>query len=351
VGDGREIARVARPYVGPGFSAACGALVLGTSLALAGSSSDPPLSRFEYSEPHMGTTFAIVLYARDSTQASGAARAAFARIAELDRRLTDYDDDSEAARAAREAVDRPVRVSDDLYRVLSRARAMSIRTGGAFDVTIGALTHVWRRARRQSELPDPDEQEVARAASGFALLRLDPEARTIRIAPPGVRFDFGGIAKGDAADRALETIRQAGVPRALVAAGGDVAAGAPPPDARGWHVSIAAFDGRTPPTPAVTVSHAGVSTSGDAEQWVEADGVRYSHILDPRTGRPLTGRRQATVVAPDATTSDMLATALCVLPAAEAVTLADGMPGTAAMRGTTDGSGPVEWVFSRRWPR
>jgi thiamine biosynthesis lipoprotein len=146
-------------------------------------------------------------------------------------------------------------------------------------------------------------------------------------------------------------MREAGVPRALVAAGGDVAAGAPPPGASGWRVSIAPFDGHTPPMPAVTVSHAGVSTSGDAEQWVELNGVRYSHILDPRTGRPLTGWRQATVVAPDATTSDMLATAICVLSPAEAVTLADGMPGAAAMRGTTDGSGPVEWVFSRRWPR
>jgi FAD:protein FMN transferase len=345
MGDGREVA-CSTP------ARACGAIALLVcgALALAGSS-DPPLSRFEYSEPHMGTTFAIVLYARDSARASAVARAAFARVAELDRRLTDYRDDSEASRAAREAVNHPVRVSDDLYRVLSRARSMSVRSSGAFDVTIGSLTHVWRRARRQSELPDPREEEAARATSGFARVRLDPESRTLRIAPPGVRFDFGGIAKGDAADRALETMRHAGVQRALVAAGGDVATGEPPPGASGWHVRIAPFDAHTPPTPAVTVSHAGVSTSGDGEQWVEVNGVRYSHILDPRTGRPLTGRRQATVVASDATTSDMLATAICVLSAAEAMALTDGMPGAAAMRGTTDGSGPVEWVFSRRWPR
>ena len=168
---------------------------------------------------------------------------------------------------------------------------------------------------------------------------------------PGVRFDFGGIAKGDAADRALETMREAGVPRALVAAGGDVAAGAPPPGASGWHVRIAPFDGHTPPTPAVTVTMPACPRLATQNSGSRLNGVRYSHILDPRTGRPLTGRRQATVVAPDATTSDMLATALCVLSAAEAVTLADGMPGTAAMRGTTDGSGPIEWVFSRRWPR
>jgi thiamine biosynthesis lipoprotein len=244
-----------------------------------------------------------------------------------------------------------VRVSEDLYRVVARAQAMSVRTGGAFDVTVGALTHLWRRARRQSEAPDPGEQQSARAASGFGLVRLDPDARTIRIARAGVRFDFGGIAKGDAADRALETLRDAGAPRALVVAGGDVAAGAPPPGASGWHVGIAPLNGHMPPTPSVTVSHAGVSTSGDAEQWVELNGVRYSHILDPRTGRPLAGRRQATAVAPDATTSDMLATALCVLSPVEGRALVSGMPNTAAMRGAADGDGPVEWVFSPRWPQ
>jgi FAD:protein FMN transferase len=336
--------------VGRGFSPALAALAACASLALA-SPSAGPLTRFDFSEPHMGTTFAIVLYASDAAQASRAARAAFARIAELDRRLTDYRDDSEAMRAAREAVGRPVPVSDDLYRVLSRAHAMSLRTGGGFDVTVGALTHLWRRARRQSELPDPGEQEAARAASGYALVRLDPGARTVTITRAGVRFDFGGIAKGDAADRALGTMREAGVPRALVSAGGDVAAGAPPPGTAGWRVRIAPFGGRPPPTPAVTVSNAGVSTSGDAEQWIERDGVRYSHILDPRTGRPLTGRRQATVVAPDATTSDMLATALCVLSPADGVRLVDGMDRTATMRGTTDGHGPVEWVVSRHWPQ
>jgi thiamine biosynthesis lipoprotein len=322
------------------------------ALGLAAAAPAPRLSRFEFSQPHMGTTFTVVLYASGARRAARAADAAFARIAGLDARLTDYDTDSEAMRITREAVLRPVPVSDDLYRVLSLAQGMSVRTGGAFDVSVGPLSQLWRRARRQAELPDGREVDAARAVSGSALVRLDAASRAVMLRRAGMRLDFGGIAKGYAADRALETLRARGMKRALVAAGGDVAVGDPPPGERGWRVAIAPFDSRTPaPIRWVTLARAGVSTSGDAEQWVEVAGVRYSHIFDPRTGRPVTGRRQATAVARDATTSDMLATTLCVLDTDEGLRLADGTPGAAAMIGVSEGGNPVRWAVSRNWLR
>lgn len=325
------------------FLAACALLTLAAAHA--------PLTRFEFSEPHMGTTFTVVLYAGDAGQAARAAGAAFARIAELDARLTDYRDDSETMRITKEAVGRAVRVSDDLFRVLAAAQAMSVRSGGAFDVTVGPLSHLWRRARRQSELPDPSGVAAARQVSGAALVRLDPAARSVSLARAGMRLDFGGIAKGYAADRALEMLGGARVERALVAAGGDIAVGEPPPGERGWRVAIAPFDSRTPAaTAALTLAHAGVSTSGDAEQWVEIGGVRYSHIFDPRSGQPLTGHRQATAVARDATTSDMLATTLCVLAWSDGLQLVENTPGSSAMIGVAEGAGPVQWTFSRGWP-
>ena len=312
--------------------------------------SAPPLSHYEFSEPHMGTTFTIVLYAADRTQAAHASRAAFARVAELDARLTDYRDDSEAMRVSREAVGRAIPVSNDLFRVLSMAQTLSARTGGAFDVTIGPLSHVWRRARRQSELPAEAEVQAARQASGYRLVRLDASARTVRLATPGMRLDFGGIAKGYAADRGLEAMRAEGVSRALLVAGGDVAVGDPPPGERGWRVAIAPFDNRTAaPVTSIVLANAGVSTSGDAEQWVEIGGIRYSHIFDPRTGRPLTGQRQATVVARDATTSDMLATTMCVLGPRAGLRLANDTPGVAAIVGVRSAGLRVQWAASRRW--
>jgi FAD:protein FMN transferase len=341
VGDGRQVAPL-----GHGIAAAFVACV---SLALAAAGPGPALRRFESSEPHMGTTFTVVVYAADAARAARASGAAFARVAGLDARLSDYRQTSEAMRLTRDAVGRKVRVSDDLYRVLSLSLAMSRRTGGAFDATVGPLAHLWRRARRQSELPQLSDIEVARAASGSALVHLDEASRSVRLARAGMRLDFGGIAKGYAADRALDALRETGIRRALVVAGGDVAAGEPPPGESGWRVTIAPFDTTSPGVArSLIVAGAAVSTSGDAEQWVDVGGVRYSHIFDPRTGWPLTGRRQATVVARDATTSDMLATTLCVL-GQDGLRLADRTPGAAAMIAVPNASGSVRWAFSRRW--
>jgi thiamine biosynthesis lipoprotein len=305
-----------------------------------------PLTRFEFVESHMGTTFRIVLYAGDDDAAVRASRAAYARIADLDKRLSDYHDDSELMRASRDAVQKPVTVSADLFRVLATAQALAERTNGAFDVTAGALTRLWRRARRQGILPDPGEIDAALRASGYRLLRLDEGARAIRIERQGVRLDVGGIAKGYAADRALDVLRDSGLTRAMVVAGGDVAVADPPPDACGWRITIAPLTPGEAPG-AIVVSHAGVSTSGDAEQFMEVDGVRYSHILDTRTGKPLTGHRAVTVVAPDATTSDMLATALSVLGAPDGFRLADAY-GAAARFEVQDGSTPRR-TDSPRW--
>jgi thiamine biosynthesis lipoprotein len=309
------------------------------------------LSRYEFSQPHMGTTFRVVLYAPDKATAERAQAAAFARIAGLDARLSDYRSDSELMRACREAVRQPVVLSDDVFRVLAIGQDLSRRSEGAFDMTVGALTHLWRRARREAELPPRAEIEAARAASGYRLVHLDPAAKTVRIDREGVRIDAGGIAKGYAADRALDVLRDAGLPRAMVVAGGDIAAGEAPPDAAGWRVAIAPLDpvaGDAGTGEPVLLHHAGVSTSGDAEQWVEVGGTRYSHILDPRTGRPLTTRMSVTVIAPDATTSDMLATTVAVLGGKKGLALAESYGASAAMTVERTG-GERERVTSARW--
>jgi FAD:protein FMN transferase len=299
----------------------------------------------------MGTTFRIVLYAPEERAASRAAARAFARIAELDDRLSDYRPDSELTRVTSEAVGRPVHVSDDLMRVLERAQLLAGKTGGAFDITVGPLSRLWRRARRQIAFPTDDELAAARAATGYRLLALNPAAGAVEVARAGMLLDAGGIAKGYAADAALAMLTAAGSPRALVAAGGDLALGDPPPGGRGWQVALAGLeDDHAAPDSPLTLSHAGVSTSGDAEQWVEIGGVRYSHIVDPRTGLGLTGHTSVTVVAPDATTSDMLATAVSVLGPDEGRRLIDHWPGATALMGARTAEGD-RWVRSEGWPK
>ena len=283
--------------------------------------------RFEFSQPHMGTQVRVVVYAPDATTAWRASRAAFRQIAALDDTMSDYKTGSELMRLCRSAGGPPVRVSRDLFRVLERAQEIAQQTNGAFDVTVGPVVRLWRRARRRVELPDAVELASARKLVSYKYLRLDPEARTVRLLKPGMLLDLGGIAKGYAADTALSVLKRYGISSALVAAGGDIAVGAAPPGEAGWSVGIAPLDSPSqPPARFLILQHAGVSTSGDAEQFVEIAGQRYSHIIDPRTGQALNGHSGVTIVAPDATTSDAMATAFSVLGIDEAQELAASLP-------------------------
>lgn len=296
------------------------------------------LQRFEFAEPHMGAMFNLVLYAPDRDTAKRAATVAFARVADLNRIMTDYDPESELMRLGRGQVGTPVRVSPELFEVLKRSNEVARMSQGAFDVTIGEQVQLWRRARRQRELPDPARLTQAREASGWEHVVLDESGRTVTLQKPGMRLDLGGIAKGFAADAALKVLREAGIRRALVAASGDIVVGDPPPGRTGWNVGVASVDALgSNLTTTLNLARAAVSTSGDTEQFVEIDGVRYSHIVDPRTGVGLTKRLGVTVVAPDGTTSDSLATAVSVLGVEEGLKLIETQSGTAALIVSLDG--------------
>ena len=275
----------------------------------------PDLTRFEYERPQMGVPFRIVLYAATQAQADTAAAAAFARVASLNASLSDYEDDSEITRLAKTAGSgRAVPVAPDLWNVLSAAQKLSARSDGAFDVTVRPLVQVWRRARRQREMPSLDRLAAAREVTGYQNLELDAHRRTATLKLPGMQLDLGGIAKGYAADEALKTLRAHGITRALVAAAGDMAASDAPPDHRGWRIEVPSLDvPGAPPAQFVLLANAALSTSGDLFQRLELGGKRYSHILDPRTGRPVTDHSLVTLIARDCTTADSLATAVSVL--------------------------------------
>jgi thiamine biosynthesis lipoprotein len=305
------------------------------------------LERFEFTQPHMGTEVRIVLYASTAEAANDAAQAAFARIKQLDDALSDYRESSELMRLSRQAGSGPVKVSDDLFRVLRAAQQLSHRSDGAFDVTVGPLSVIWRRARRLSEMPHPERLAEARRRVGADKLELDDDRRTARLIVPGMRLDLGGIAKGFAADEAAAVLRAHGAGAALVAAGGDIVVTGPPPGADGWRIAIASGVDASPAR-YVMLHDAAVSTSGDAEQFVVFGGVRYSHIIDPRTGMALTGHGSTTVVASDGTTADGLATACSVLGWAKGLRLVDATPGAAGLmlEATPDG---VRTHESRGW--
>lgn len=289
---------------------ACGLLFFVIAAAPGG---DPVLERFEFAETHMGTRFRIVLYAADKAIAERAAKAAFARTAELDGILSDYRPTSELMRLCAKAGSGPVPIGTDLFTMLERSQHFAKLTGGAFDVTVGPLVRQWRRTRRTKVLPEPAALAAARDLVGYDKLTLDAKARTATLAKPGMQLDVGGIAKGYTAEAMRAVVREHGITRSLIAAGGDIVVGDPPPGATGWRVAIAPIDANEKDPPTLRLANAAVSTSGDAEQFVEIDGKRYAHIVDPKTGLGLNERFQVTLVAKDGTTSDALETGLAVL--------------------------------------
>jgi thiamine biosynthesis lipoprotein len=296
-------------------------VVLASLLACA----DPSAAqiRREFTEIHMGMPVRVVLHAPDDPAARAAARAAFSTIAALENVFSDYRAFSELRRLETRAGEW-VRVSEPLFDVLLVARDVAAATGGAFDPTIGPLTSVWREARRRGKVPDGAAVAAARREVGWRMLALDTAARTVRLERGGMRLDLGGVAKGYVLQQALRTLERHGVRAALIEAGGDIVVGMPPPGRAGWAIAglDEVFTGRAP-----AFSHTAIATSGATFQYLEVAGVRYSHVIDARSGQPVTTQQRAHVIARDAALADALATALTVLGSAAIPELRARFPG------------------------
>jgi len=268
--------------------------------------------RFEYRQTRMGMPVRVVLFADHDSTARRAGHAAFRKMAQLETILSTYRDSSELNRLSRQSGHGPVPVSEPLCTVLRHAQRLARQSDGAFDATAGPYLALWAEAREDGQLPDSSALERAGARVGWRHVQLDPARCTVRLTAERMQLNVGGIAKGFILDRALDTLAAEGVSRALIEAGGDLVASGPPPGTEGWSVQLpgtAADGGRR----TVRLRDAAVATSGDTEQFVEIDGTRYSHVVDPRTGIGLTHRLLVTIVADRGATADGLATTVGVL--------------------------------------
>lgn len=265
----------------------------------------------------MGLPFRLVLYATTPALATNAAEAAWSRIAELNTILSDYEPESELSRLSRTGGSgRWIPLGRDLSRVLIAANTLSRDSNGAFDVTVGPEVALWRRARRQRELPSKAAIHAARLLSGWTLVEIRQrggihEALLLRA---GMRLDLGAIAKGYALDEAALVLRQMGIQRFLLAGGGDMVMGDPPPRQIGWRIEAGVFDIPEAQTRRfLHLANTALATSGDSFQRAEIGGVRYSHIVDPRTGIGMTDHSLVTVISPSAMLADALSTAVSVI--------------------------------------
>lgn len=311
----------------------------------------PCLERFEFRSIEMAVPVRIVCYHDSKEDAQAASQAAFDRFGELNAIFSDYHPDSEARRLGTTAGSgKAVPVSDELWEVLTLSHELSEASNGAFDVTVGPYVRLWRRARALHEMPPEWRFEEAKERSGFDKIRMDPQQRTVELTAPEMKLDFGGIAKGYAIDESIRILRRHGISRVLVDAGGDIGLGDPPPGRDTWNVGIAPLERDAEPSHFVRMNNCAVATSGDRYQYIRIDGVRYSHIVDPRTGRGLTESSEVTVISPDATLADALATTVSVMGPEKGIPLAEEHPGTAVLV-LRNRDGKCETVRSPRWQK
>jgi len=293
---------------------------------------EPRLVRVSDGGTPMGTYMMATVYAPDEESGRRAIAAAFARVEEIEAATSHYRETSDISKLIAAAGGPPMPVSRDLWAVLRRSAEVSAETDGAFDPTIGPLMALWKKTWRKGKAPSEAETAAAKALVDWRAVRLAPDAPQAQLLKKGMSLDLGGIGKGYAVDQALAVLRERRIPAALVDMGGNVAAYGAPPERPAWLVGIRdpSRPGKILPKP-LKLLNQGVATSGDYEQFGTVAGRRYSHILDPRTGKPLEGMTSVTVVAKDGTTADGYSTALSVLGPEKALAFAEKRPGVEVM--------------------
>ncbi len=289
----------------------------------------------------MGTVLEITLCATDAVQGQRTVATLFTTATHLDALLTTFSPDSPIsrlnARAGRGAQIVPPEVSDLLSLSLFYWRT----TGGTFDITVGPVMALWRRAAVTRALPSPPAVQQARTRVGSEKLKLSPDRR-VSLARPGMAFDLGGIGKGYAFDRLTGLLKEQGLSQALLDFGqSSIWALGAPPDAEGWRLLVQQPDGET--VRVITLRDQALSVSASLGQTFEVNGNRYGHVIDPRTGEPLRRDLLACVIAPNATQAEALSKALLILGEHEGIALLQRFPG---VEGLLVEAGGQRWLTS-----
>ncbi len=268
------------------------------------------LTKYSFSEPHLGTIAHIVIYSDQQQQATLLSQKCFSRIAELNNIFSDYQSNSELNLLCQKTINTPQQVSNHLFKVIAHAQKISAQTNGAFDITIGKQSQHWRNKTT------PQTKDL----SNYKDIQLDPKLQTITFLKP-LQLDLGGIAKGYIADQLMSILKNADIIHCAVIIGGETILAAAPPGKKGWRIGIQNPQQEIIGT--LTLSHTALSTSGDSYQFFEIDNNRLSHLIDPITKNNKSNRLNVTTIAPTAMQADTWATALRILPTQKSLPLAN----------------------------
>ena len=244
--------------------------------------------RYEASHEAMGTIYTVVAYGRDQTFLSEAVGQVFDEIDQLDQQMSNYKPESELSGINRDAAQREVSVSPELFNLIQYSLNASAASGGDFDITVGPLMKIWGFFRGQGRLPGAAEITQVQKRIGYQHVHLDAPRRTIRFDISGVELDLGGIAKGYAVDRAADILRGDGVVAALISSGtSSIYALGSPPGERGWKITVRDPYREDKPADVFRLQNFALSTSGNYEKFFTINGKIYCHIMDPHTAWPV----------------------------------------------------------------
>jgi thiamine biosynthesis lipoprotein len=279
-------------------------------------------------ETIMGTSVRVELWSHDRAGGEPAIAAVMAEMHRIDDTMSPFKPESELSRINRDAASKPVPISGPMYDIIARSLDFSKLSNGAFDITFASVGHLYDYRRRIK--PSDQDLERARAAIGYRNLVLNPQARTIFFAHPGMQIDLGGFAKGLAVDNGAAILKSRGIANAIVTAGGDSHILG---DRRGRPWTIGIRDPRRPGevVAVLPLQNAALSTSGDYERYFEEDGVRCHHVIDPSTGKSPDGVRSVTIIADDGLTSEGLTKSVFVMGVEKGMRLVESLAGVDAV--------------------
>lgn len=270
----------------------------------------------------MGSPLNITIFSEDSAKASFLATKSFQIADSLNLIFSDYLENSELNQlSAKNGTDTFTPVSPALWDIIKQSVKASQQCNGAFDISVGSIVKLWRKARKEKIFPDKNILEKSLQSIGYQYIILDSNTHSVKLLRKNTALDLGGIAKGYLAQVIVDFCKKEGIKKALVDAGGDLAM-----IGKDWHIGISIPNSEELMQRFLVLQNQAVATSGNMYQFVEIKGKRYSHIVNPRTGLGLTHQRNLTVIAPEGATADWLATACSVMSVRKALKLIKTMP-------------------------
>jgi thiamine biosynthesis lipoprotein len=281
------------------------------------------LKRFQFFENKMGSSFNIIFFHTDSLEAIQIAHECYLLVDSLNAIFSDYSANSEVGRLALQTHGKDIQISNELFQMILLSKQARKKSGKTFDITIGPLSQVWRKAGAKKIFPGKSEVQKAKQETGFENLIINYSVPAISFKKKGMSLDFGGIVPGYAAQKVIDLLKTKNINIALADASGDIVVGEAPPGKEAWSIGINLPENEVELwDKKLELKNCAVSTSGDLYRYTIHNGKKYSHIIDPRTGYGVTSQRNVTVIAKDGATADWLATACSILPIKKALRLA-----------------------------